>query len=123
MNNNRIELAIKSRTDIESRGFGTIETTTMVTVPEGCVAVIAIRKRYGSKGLFITSPFLWGPWQGYPKLDIANLGAGKAELIQGEAIAHVAILKEVEIEGAVNDGLHDHNGTGTAAGSATGSAL
>ncbi len=119
----RIELAIKKRTDIESRCFGTIETTTSVTVPEGCVAVIAIRKRYGSKGLFITSPFLWGPWQGCPKLDIANLSGGDVELIQGEAIAHVAIVKEVDLEGSVNDGLHDHNGSGQSERSATGSTL
>lgn len=107
--NKRIELSIKERRDIPTRGFGTIETSTVVTVPEGCVAVVAIRKRYGGKGLFITSPFLWGPWEGCPVLDIANMGGGDVELIQGEAIAHVAILKEVAVEGTVENGLHDHN--------------
>lgn len=118
----RIELAINKRKDIRSGCFGTIETTTSVTVPEGCVAVVAIRKRYGSKGLFITSPFLWGPWEGCPKLDIANLSGGDVELIQGEAVAHVAILKEVDLEGSV-DGLHDHNGSGSPQGTTTGSPL
>ena len=117
----RIELAIKERKDIKSQRFGTIETTTQVSVPEGCVAFVAIRKRFGSKGLFITSPFLWGPWEGCPKLDIANLSGIEVELKQGELIAHVAIVKEVDLEGSVNDGLHDHNDSGTIPGSVTGS--
>ncbi len=119
----RYELSIKERRDIESRSFGTIETTTTVTIPEGCVGFIGIRKRYGSKGIFVTSPFLWGPWEGCPTLDIANMGGTMKEFRQGEAIAHVAIVREVDLEGTVNDGLHDHNGSGESKGSTTGASL
>lgn len=105
---NRPELKIKSRKNIEPGSFGIIETTTVVEVPAGCVGIVAIRRRYGDQGIFLTNPFLWGPWKGTPELAASNKGANLVEFIDGEAIAHVALFKELEVEGST-DGLHDHN--------------
>ncbi len=107
-----IELKINKRVDFESTQFGVINTITPVKIPAGCVGVVAIRQRYGDRGLINTSQILWEGFDGCPVISAANLGGSLIELIEGEAIAHVAILRKADIEVSHNGGIHDHLHTG-----------
>lgn len=91
--NKGIELKIKERVDLESKSAGTVFTTTEVVIPVDCIGIVAIRRTYGDMKIFNTSQILWGGFNGCPELHIANLSGTKVELIKGEIIAHVAIVK------------------------------
>lgn len=103
-----IELKINKRVNFNPKQFGAINTITEVTIPKGCVGFVAIRQRYGNLGLINTSPILWPEFKGTPVIYAANLGGTLIELIEGEAIAHVAIVSEAEYAMVVNDGIYRH---------------
>lgn len=90
-----IELKIKERVDLDSKCAGTIYTTTEVSIPEDCIGIVSIRRRWGDQKIFNTSHILWSGFKGCPELHVANLGGSQVELIKGEVIAHVAIVKTV----------------------------
>lgn len=94
-----IELKLKDRRDLDHLQFGKIETSTEVSIPEGCVGIVGVRQSYGDRGIFLTSPILWSGFTGCPRLYVTNHGGTKIELIQGEVIAHVAIVKAENLEG------------------------
>lgn len=108
-----IELKISKRTNFEPKQFGVINTITSVQIPVGCVGFVAIRKRYGDRGLINTSPVLWEGFDGCPVISAANLGGSLIELIEGEAIAHVAIVDRAKYEEVVSNGIHDHLDSGS----------
>lgn len=103
-----IELKINKRVNFEPKQFGVINTITPVHIPEGCVGIVAIRQRYGDRGLINTSQILWEGFKGCPVISASNLGGSLIELIEGEAIAHVAILRKADFEVSYNGGVHDH---------------
>lgn len=92
-----IGLRIKERVDLESKQAGKILTTTEIHVPDDCVGIVAIRRSYGNKGIFNTSQILWPGFKGYPELHVANMSGTTVELIEGETIAHVAIVKAQDL--------------------------
>lgn len=103
-----IELKINKRVNFEPKQFGKINTVTEVSIPEGCIGFVAIRQRYGDLGLINTSPILWPGFKGCPVIYASNLGGTLIELIEGEAIAHVAIVSKAEYITVTENGIHDH---------------
>lgn len=95
---NGIELAVKGRHDIPAGATGVIHTDTQISIPEDCVGIIAIRRKYGKLSVFNTSTILWSGFEGCPELHLANLGANTVEILSGENIAHVVLVQTVNLK-------------------------
>lgn len=86
------KLAISESIHLKHGAGGMVVAKESVTIPDGYVGILSVRRMFGNNKLSLTSQFLESGFTGQPELHLLNMG-NDLDLLVNEPVANIVIVK------------------------------